>query len=1491
MSVLTVLNSYNIFFTQISPLVDKIQQQSDDDKEHPSVQLKDIPSAAQNQSNQLSIQEASLNKNQVEGIEGKYEKDRSQQDYQIKNQDLYDYIVSDLLPENQQDITSKAFERLTQLNDDESKRLSDEAHQSLFRMLTQNYLGAFILAGLFKLITVFFLFTAPWFLDSLQSSLKEYKNYQNASQADTQTYILRRQIYINGALLALSFLLFTICDSQYSYQIKKLSTQLKQYLQANIYAHALLKKAYTKQQSNNENKDNQESQIHANLNNLITIDVDTIINFLISFHETWSLILKLIIGLTLLYLKMESAVIVGFVVTFILMMINFYIAKRIGSIFEQILKYKDQRIGLTRDILNGIRQIQLLNWQNIFFQKIIDIRNHEFRQISYEKYLDAFCVFFWASSSLAISAVTFILYYNKNKTFENINVFTAIYLFEMLIGPLNALPWTISGLIMSKTSFSRFNDFLQLPNQYKFQNKYSSQLAISVKNISSKWPQIKEESGDLNEESNDKEKKKDKVLPIQQNNQGNIRNQNIPGSSKNASVPQTNKSKQSFKQSFSESIKQHNENEQRMIKKNRISASSERDQDITPKSIVNKTPLSTQNNILKNKQIESNNNLYDGDNLDQEFNLKINNLQIQKGAFIIVNGNTASGKTALLKTFLSEMNITELDESLNSSLKVQGSLAYVSQNQWLFDSSLRSNILFHTPFDRKYYRACIFASCLHDDISKFEDFDLYEVGINGSKLSGGQQQRVCIARALYSKKDIYLLDNIFSSVDIDVADHIFKFGLRSLLRDKTVILSSNTIRYNQYADYIMNITDQNEVFIMENQQKIDLQFNEHVDLNIVKISDLAVIRKNIANQLTSNGNNLLELQNQPSNQNDQQKAEEEEIHLRLEPREKGLIDNKVIWLYVKNIGWFFIFMIILSLILMQFSQNFYYVWLKDYVNGSQIFMLGDSENKFIVTLIALSAFNLLVTLFRAFSFAYGNLLSSQSIFLLLTSTVLFQKARFFMKHSIGAIISRFAGDTAAVDYSISFNLNILLKIFFTILGSFLVIASQMPLTLVIIAIILIFYYFIQAKYRQSSREIKRLDSANTSAMLTHINESAFGIQIIRAYDLEAIFNKKFFTHMKNCSTTNVLLSVLGIWFSIRLQILSLLLTFSLLVYTCTSVFFYDFFQKYAFLLQVDANTLGLCLVYSIEITNLLRNLILTLTETEKEFICLERINQYIDEGGEDSRKAKEQESKSLLQNSLLRRKIMNDFAVEFHEVYMAYDQQSDKDKNQQEQQLAPFVLKGLSLQIEKGKKYGIIGKTGSGKSSILNCLLKIYDYQDGEIYVNGENIKFMKDEYLSSLISIIPQNGFLYSGTVKENVDPQDKYSDLQIQKIFQQLDLQKSKLTNLNFKIEEGGKNISEGEKQQISLIRAILQNKQIICFDEATSNLDEQNEIMIEKYLDGLKNKTIILITHNPRILNKFDAIYIIEEGYAIKTNFEDLALDIQNYQNDFEQVDQNY
>ncbi len=142
--------------------------------------------------------------------------------------------------------------------------------------------------------------------------------------------------------------------------------------------------------------------------------MDTIINFLISFHETWSIILKLSIGLLILYLKLSNAILIGFCVTTVLILINFALAKKIGNLFDRIMKFKDSRISLISDILNGIKQVKFLNWEVSFLKKVMAIRKDEFSQLKSTKYLDAFCVFFWASSSIAISAVTFIFYYQEN---------------------------------------------------------------------------------------------------------------------------------------------------------------------------------------------------------------------------------------------------------------------------------------------------------------------------------------------------------------------------------------------------------------------------------------------------------------------------------------------------------------------------------------------------------------------------------------------------------------------------------------------------------------------------------------------------------------------------------------------------------------------------------------------------------------------------------------------------------------------------------------------------------------------------------------------------------------------------------------------------------------------------------------------------------------------------------------------------------------------
>ena len=154
---------------------------------------------------------------------------------------------------------------------------------------------------------------------------------------------------------------------------------------------------------------------------------------------------------------------IGFVVVAALIGFNFYIAKKIGSFYENMMKSKDKRINLTHDVLMGVRQIKYLNWESIFEEKLKKIRQDEFKALKIIKFLDALCVFFWATTSIVISSTTFIAFDQLGQDLQKVNIFTVITLFNLLIFPLNALPLTIVGMLMGSISLKRKNEFLSLP--------------------------------------------------------------------------------------------------------------------------------------------------------------------------------------------------------------------------------------------------------------------------------------------------------------------------------------------------------------------------------------------------------------------------------------------------------------------------------------------------------------------------------------------------------------------------------------------------------------------------------------------------------------------------------------------------------------------------------------------------------------------------------------------------------------------------------------------------------------------------------------------------------------------------------------------------------------------------------------------------------------------------------------------------------------------
>lgn len=196
------------------------------------------------------------------------------------------------------------------------------------------------------------------------------------------------------------------------------------------------------------------------------------------------------------------------------------------------------------------------------------------------------------------------------------------------------------------------------------------------------------------------------------------------------------------------------------------------------------------------------------------------------------------------------------------------------------------------------------------------------------------------------------------------------------------------------------------------------------------------------------------------------------------------------------------------------------------------------------------------------------------------------------------------------------------------------------------------------------------------------------------------------------------------------------------------------------------------------------------------------------------------------------------------------------------------ILNGISFNFIKGKKYVLVGNSGSGKSTILNLILNYYEDFKGSITIDGIDNREIKSTDLYSLISVIQQNVFMFDDSIKSNITLFENYSDEEIEQAIKLSGLESliNSLPNkINSLVGENGCNLSGGEKQRIAIARAIIKKTPILILDEATSSLDNENSYNIEKSILNLENITCIIVTHKfiPSILEKYDCIVAVKNG----------------------------
>jgi len=715
----------------------------------------------------------------------------------------------------------------------------------------------------------------------------------------------------------------------------------------------------------------------------------------------------------------------------------------------------------------------------------------------------------------------------------------------------------------------------------------------------------------------------------------------------------------------------------------------------------------------------------------------------------------------LLSAILGEMHKLN-DGKLNQ----YGSIAYVPQQAWIQNATVKNNILFNLDYNESKYLQVIEACSLKHDLKIMPAGDLTEIGEKGINLSGGQKQRVSLARSIYSSADIYLLDDPLSAVDSHVGKSIFDLaiGPNGLLNNKTRLFVTNSLNYLPQVDEIIMI-DNGEIVQIGTYESLknensgyfsDFIKNHLNKTQLIENSEPVIIEETTQQQIQTEEEIIQpDLKKVNSIKVDKSKLIEKE------KVESGSVKLSIVFEYLKACRiWLNLIFILLCILsnLCDMASDF---WLKDWSDETQKNADSALKNKY---------FRLFIYALLGFMYCFIGFLKNLcfvGMFIKATKllhdklliSVLKSTLRFFESTPTGRIVNRFTKDLEATEDSIPQSIKSLIDCIMNLIKMVVIISISTPLFIIALIPITIAYLLVQRYFVPSNRQLKRMQSVSKSPIFSHFSETQSGISTIRAYNLE----QQFIQIMQNNIDENLVLSytntVSNRWLALRLEIIGSLITIFAALF---AIFSRD---------TLTAGLAGLSISTSLNVSGTLNWFVRAVSEFEVNITSIERIKEYFDikhepEWTNDNKPSDDWPSKGQI--------VFNDYSVKYRH---------DLDN----------VLNKINAQIKPNEKIGIVGRTGAGKSSLTLGLFRMLELYDGNILIDDININEIGLHDLRHKLTIIPQDPIIFSGTIKWNLDPFGYYNDNQLW-----LALENSHLKDyvfnldkqLNFECTEGGDN-----------------------------------------------------------------------------------------------------
>ncbi|KMY89969.1 multidrug resistance-associated protein 1 isoform X1 [Drosophila simulans] len=860
-----------------------------------------------------------------------------------------------------------------------------------------------------------------------------------------------------------------------------------------------------------------------------------------------------------------------------------------------------------------------------------------------------------------------------------------------------------------------------------------------------------------------------------------------------------------------------------------------------------------------------------------EITLRNINIEVKKSSLVALVGTVGSGKSSVVQAFLGEM------EKLAGVVNTVGKLAYVPQQAWIQNATVRDNILFGQTYDRKRYNKVIDACALRADIDILSAGDLTEIGEKGINLSGGQKQRISLARAVYSDADLYLLDDPLSAVDAHVGKHIFEevIGPKGILARKSRVLVTHGVTFLPQVDsiYVMKMGEISESgtfdqlvknkgafadFIIQHLQEGN---EEEEELNQIKrqISStgdvpelLGTVEKAIklarteslsdsisvtsADSLMGRGGSLRRRTKRQDSHDSvasaaslKKKQEVEGKLIETEKSQTGGVEFAVYKHYIKSVG---IFLSVATLVLNFVFQAFQIgsnLWLTQWANDQNVANDTGLRDMYLGVYGAFGFGQGVLAYFAVVIVYLGGFQAAKTIHNELLAVIIRGSVcRFFDITPIGRLLNSFSGDMDVVDEELPATMDSFMTFIFMVLATIVVISLSTPIFLAVIVPIAFLYYFAQRFYVATSRQLMRLESVSRSPIYSHFSETVTGASTIRAYNVGDRFIEESDAKVDKNQVCKYPSVIANRWLAIRLEMVGNLI-----------ILFASLFAVLGG--QTNPGLVGLSVSYALQVTQTLNWLVRMSSDIETNIVSVERIKEY----GE----TKQEAPWELEQDKNKPKNWPQEGRVEFQNFQVRYREGLD------------LVLRGVSFNIKGGEKVGIVGRTGAGKSSLTLALFRIIEAAGGRISIDGVDIASMGLHMLRSRLTIIPQDPVLFSGSLRINLDPFEIKTDDEIWKALELSHLKsfvKSLAAGLNHEIAEGGENLSVGQRQLVCLARALLRKTKVLVLDEATAAVDLETDDLIQKTIrTEFKECTVLTIAHRLNTILDSDKVIVLDKG----------------------------